>query len=412
MWIQEGKKMLICDDLVKVYSSCVAVNHVNVRLESGKVYAMLGPNGSGKTTLMKMIMGLICPTQGTISINGVPMNERDKARITYMPTENYFYSYMTIKDIVKFYKDFYKDFDEKHFYDLLDKMGLSFTGKVKNMSTGMLAKLKVAVALARHSVITMLDEPLNGIDILAREVITRAIMDNVDEKRIFVISSHLVDELEPIVNGALFMKAGKMVLAGDANELRKANGKSLVDLYKEVYGWGIPYMEQNGQMAYGGTYMPNGQASYGGTYMPNGQMSYAPNGQMSYAPNGQAPYGGTYMPNGQAPYGGTYMPNGQAPYGGAYMPNGQAPYGGAYMPNGQMPYAQNGQVPYGGAYTPNGQAPYGGAYMPNGQAPYTSNESQLSDMPSMDKYSDPYGLGSFNKETASTVSQNDKGGMQ
>ncbi len=246
--------MLICDEVVKRYSSCVAVDHVNMRLEEGGVYAMLGPNGSGKTTLMKMIMGLISPTEGIITINGELMTARDKADITYMPTENYFYSYMTIRDIVSFYKDFYKNFDETHFYDLLNKMGLSFPDKVKNMSTGMLAKLKVAVALARHSAITMLDEPLNGIDILAREVIVRAIMDNADGKRTFIISSHLVDELEHIVNGALFMKNGKLVLAGDANELRRTNGKSLVDLYKEVYGWGIPYGQQMNGMPpmYGG----------------------------------------------------------------------------------------------------------------------------------------------------------------
>ena len=247
--------MLICDDVVKVYRSCVAVDHVNLRLEEGKIYAMLGPNGSGKTTLMKMIMGLISPTQGVISINGVPMTERDKADITYMPTENYFYSYMTIRDIVRFYKDFYKNFNEAHFYDLLGKMGLSFNDKVKNMSTGMLAKLKVAIALARHSKITMLDEPLNGIDILAREVIIRAIVDNIDGKRTFVISSHLVDELEHVVNGALFMKNGKLVLAGDANKLRETNKKSLVELYRDVYGWGIPY----NQPMYGTL---NGQPDY------------------------------------------------------------------------------------------------------------------------------------------------------
>ncbi len=316
--------MLICDEVVKRYSSCVAVDHVNMRLEDGRVYAMLGPNGSGKTTLMKMIMGLIAPTSGTITLDGEMMTPKDKANITYMPTENYFYSYMTIRDVVTFYKDFYKDFDESHFYELLDKMGLSFSDKVKNMSTGMLAKLKVAVALARHSQITMLDEPLNGIDILAREVIVRAIMDNADGKRTFIISSHLVDELEHIVNGALFMKSGKLVLAGDANELRKANGKSLVDLYKEVYGWGIPY----GQPMYGQPMY--GQPMYGQPMY--GQPMY---GQPMYGQpmNGQPMYG--------QPMNGQPM-NGQPMYG--QPVNGQQA---ASQENYHMPEADKYSNPYG-----------------------------------------------------------------
>lgn len=236
--------MLVCDELVKKYYSCVAVDHVNMRLDDGKIYALLGPNGSGKTTMMKMIMGLIKPTEGSITLDGVPLSSESKAHITYMPTENYFYSYMTIRDIVKFYKDFYSDFDENMFWDMLMRMGLQFGDKVKNMSTGMLAKLKIAVALSRNSRIIMLDEPLNGIDILAREVIVNAIAASAGGQRTLVVSSHLVDELEHIVNGALFMKNGKLVLAGDADKLRSANQKSLVELYKEVYGWGgMPYVQ-------------------------------------------------------------------------------------------------------------------------------------------------------------------------
>lgn len=230
--------MLICDDLVKNYHSCVAVSHVNLRLEPGQIYALLGPNGSGKTTLMKIIAGLIKPTGGTVSLDGIPLSFQAKAKITYMPTENYFYPYMTIKDIVTYYKDFYQDFNEKNFYDLLDKMDLHFPDKAKNMSTGMLAKLKIAVAMARDSKIIMLDEPLNGIDIIAREYVVKAITDYTGGEKTVVVSSHLVDDLEPVVTGALFMKTGKMVLAGSAEKMREANHKTLVELYKEVYGWG------------------------------------------------------------------------------------------------------------------------------------------------------------------------------
>ena len=241
---EEEIVMLICDELVKKYYSCVAVDHVNMRLDDGKIYALLGPNGSGKTTMMKMIMGLIKPTEGSITLDGVPISSESKAHITYMPTENYFYSYMTIKDIVKFYKDFYADFNEGMFYDMLMRMGLQFGDKVKNMSTGMLAKLKIAVALSRNSKVVMLDEPLNGIDMVGREVITNASAARAGSGRTIVVSSHLVDELEHIVTGALFMKNGRLVLAGDADKLRNTNQKSLVELYKEVYGWGgMPYVQ-------------------------------------------------------------------------------------------------------------------------------------------------------------------------
>lgn len=230
--------MLICDEVVKKYHSCVAVNHVNVRLDDGRIYALLGPNGSGKTTLMKMIMGLIKPDSGNIVLDGCEISPETKANIVYMPTENYFYPYMYIKDVVNFYKDFYKDFNEQRLYDLMNMMGLRHEDKIKTMSTGMLAKLKVAVALSRDAKVIMLDEPLNGIDILAREVIINSIIANAGGGKTIVISSHLVDELENVVSGALFMKSGEMVLAGDANQIRESNQMTLVDLYKKVYGWG------------------------------------------------------------------------------------------------------------------------------------------------------------------------------
>lgn len=229
--------MIQCNDVVKKYISCTAVNHVTLTMEQGKVYTVLGPNGSGKSTLMKIIVGLIEPNSGSVELDGVRVGAKTKANMVYMPTESYFYPYMKIKDIVKFEEDFYEDFSEDKFFELLQNMHLDFNDKVKNMSTGMLAKLKLAVALARNAKLVMLDEPLNGIDILARETIIEAIKANVDGNRTFLLSSHLVDELEPIVDGAFFMRNGELVLAGDSKELTK-DGKSLVELYKEVYGYG------------------------------------------------------------------------------------------------------------------------------------------------------------------------------
>lgn len=229
--------MLKCENLVKVYSGCRAVDGLNLELDAGRIYALLGPNGSGKSTFMKMVVGLIKPTEGKIYLDGEEISDKTRARITYMPTENYFYNYMRIKDIASFYKDFYNDFDEDRMYGLLDRMELHFDGKVRNMSTGMLAKLKVAVAMARNSRVILLDEPLNGIDIIAREHVMNTITGYNNEDKIIIVSSHLVDELEHAVGGAVFIKDGRVVMAGNTEDIRSYNdNKSLVDLYKEIYG--------------------------------------------------------------------------------------------------------------------------------------------------------------------------------
>ena len=229
--------VLKCENLVKVYSGCRAVDGLNLELDAGRIYALLGPNGSGKSTFMKMVVGLIKPTEGKIYLDGEEISDKTRARITYMPTENYFYNYMRIKDIASFYKDFYNDFDEDRMYGLLDRMELHFDGKVRNMSTGMLAKLKVAVAMARNSRVILLDEPLNGIDIIARVQVMNTITGYNSEDKIIIVSSHLVDELEHAAGGAVFIKDGRVVMAGNTEDIRSYNdNKSLVDLYKEIYG--------------------------------------------------------------------------------------------------------------------------------------------------------------------------------
>ena len=227
--------MLSCEHLTKKYLTTTAVSDLSLEIPKGRVYALLGPNGSGKTTFMKMVAGLTKPTSGTLAFDGDPIGPRSKARVAYMPTEGYFFGYMNGEDVGAYYADFFEDFDRARYREALREMQLPPKTKVRQLSSGMMAKLKIAVTLARTSELIMLDEPLNGIDIIARDQVIDAIMARISPERTFLLSSHLVDELEKIVDHAIFMKSGTKVLEGEASALREERGKNLVELYKEIY---------------------------------------------------------------------------------------------------------------------------------------------------------------------------------
>lgn len=219
----------------KRYMRKQAVKDVSLVLEDGKIYALLGPNGSGKTTFMKMVAGLVKPTSGAIYYNNGEIGVESKKKVAYMSTEPFFYSYMTVKDVGKYYADFFDDFSMKRYEELISRMDLHMEDKAKELSSGLAAKLKIAATLARDAQLYMLDEPLNGVDIIAREQVLHTIVECATEGKTLIISSHLVDELEAIVDSVVFMKQGSVVLSGEAEEVRVERGKSIVDLYKEIY---------------------------------------------------------------------------------------------------------------------------------------------------------------------------------
>lgn len=227
--------MFQCESLTKKYLNTTAVNNLTLEIPRGRVYAMLGPNGSGKTTFMKMIAGLVKPTSGTLIFDGEPIGINSKKRVAYMPTEAYFFGYMSGADVGAYYEDFFWDFDRAAYNEMLEKMQLPPKVKVSKLSSGMMAKLKIAVTLARDSELIMLDEPLNGIDVIARDQVVEAIKAKISPTRTMLLSSHLVDELEKVVDYAVFMKTGDVVLEGASAELIETRKKSLVDMYKEIY---------------------------------------------------------------------------------------------------------------------------------------------------------------------------------
>ncbi|MBC7961276.1 MAG: ABC transporter ATP-binding protein, partial [Vallitaleaceae bacterium] len=215
--------MLQTKDLGKNFSSTIAVKDANITLEAGKIYGLLGPNGSGKSTLMKMIAGLFYPSKGSIEVFGGPVGVASKKHVAYMTTEQYLYDYMSIKMVGEFHQDFYEDFEVDVYERLLDTMNLNKKLKVGSLSSGMAAKLKIAATLSRKAKIYMLDEPLNGIDLIARDEIMSAIIERATPDNTMLISSHLIDEMEKILDEVIFIKNAAIVLMGNAEEIREKN---------------------------------------------------------------------------------------------------------------------------------------------------------------------------------------------
>lgn len=230
--------MLECKNITKKYGSKTAVDSISLTIEPGKIYALLGPNGSGKTTLMKMAIGLVKPTSGDFYYNNEKIGSNSRREIAYMSTEPYFYPWMTAGDVGAYYQDFFEDFSMQKYDDLLERMQLDKSLKVKSLSSGMMAKLKIAVTMARKAKVYLLDEPLNGIDLLARDEIMTSIIDAARDDVAIVISSHLVDELERVIDTAYFIKDAHLVKTSQVEELRFTEGKSIVDEYREIYGQG------------------------------------------------------------------------------------------------------------------------------------------------------------------------------
>ena len=230
--------MLESKELTKKFGAKTAVDGVSVTMESGHIYAMLGPNGSGKTTWMKMAAGLIKPTSGEVTFAGKPVGIESRKEVAYMSTEPYFYAWMSIRDAGKYYEDFFEDFSMERFLNLLHRMELNEKDKIRTLSSGMVAKMKIALTLARDAKVYMLDEPFNGIDLLARDEIRGAILEAAVPEKLLLLSSHLVEEMEAIADRAMFIRQGKLVEVRDLEEMRETDGVSMADRYREIFGHG------------------------------------------------------------------------------------------------------------------------------------------------------------------------------
>lgn len=222
-------------NLTKKYFNKTALDHLSLNIEAGKVVGILGPNGSGKTTLIKILTGLLRQTSGEVLIDGQSVGVGTKSVLSYLPDRNFLYKWMKIEDACNLYKDFYSDFDENKFDELLDFMKLAKTMKIDTLSKGMHEKLNLSLVLSREAKLYILDEPIAGVDPVARDQILNAIINNYNEKSSMLITTHLVRDMEPMFDEVVFLRDGNIVLTGNAEALREEKGMQIDDIYKEVF---------------------------------------------------------------------------------------------------------------------------------------------------------------------------------
>lgn len=222
--------------LTKTYFNKKALNNVNLIIEKSRIVGILGPNGSGKTTLLKILAGILRPSSGEVLIDGHKPGVYTKSIVSYLPDRNFLYDWMKVQDAVDFFKDFYNDFDENRAYKLLDFMKLDKNLKVNTLSKGMKEKLNLTLVLSRNAKVYILDEPIAGVDPVARDQILDAIINNYNEESTMLITTHLVRDMENIFDDVVFLKEGEVYLQGNAEALRAERNMKIDDLYKEIFG--------------------------------------------------------------------------------------------------------------------------------------------------------------------------------
>ena len=221
--------------LSKYYGKKAALNNVSLTLEPGKIIGLLGPNGSGKTTLIKVLNGLLKDVKGEVMIHGQKPGKSTKAIISYLPDDDYFSDWMKAEDAVQLFKDFYKDFDADKASSLMERLSIDPKQRIKTMSKGQKEKFQLSLVMSRNALVYIFDEPIGGVDPAAREVILDIILNNYSEDSLVLISTHLITDIEKIFDEVVFLKEGEIVLHRNVEELRSETGKSVDELFREVF---------------------------------------------------------------------------------------------------------------------------------------------------------------------------------
>lgn len=227
--------ILECKALSKRFGATQALESIELELEGGHIVGLLGPNGSGKTTLIKLCNGLLTPTGGTVRINGMAPGAGTKAIVSYLPERNALPEWMTTAQAVDYYADFFEDFNRDRAKEMIANLGLQENQRIKTMSKGTREKLQLILTMSREAKLYLLDEPIGGVDPATRDYILHTIISNYNPDATVIISTHLITDVEPILDEVIFLREGRVVLYNSVDSIREEKGKSVDELFREVF---------------------------------------------------------------------------------------------------------------------------------------------------------------------------------
>ena len=230
-----GPGLIEVTGLTKSYRSTPALRDYNLSLESGHIVGLMGPNGCGKTTLLKILAGVLSDYEGTVTIDGHAPGVATKAIVSYLPDADFLNTDWTAADAIRVYSTFFADFDADKAASMIDFFGLPTDRRLSEMSKGMGEKLRIALMMSRRARVYLLDEPISGVDPAAREIILDGVLRDFESDSLMLISTHLIADVEPIVDSVVFLKDGRLLLAGDADDLRQTHSTSLDALFRKEY---------------------------------------------------------------------------------------------------------------------------------------------------------------------------------
>ena len=229
-------KILTCEHLTKLYTKDkTALDNVDLSINFGRIVGLLGPNGSGKTTLMKLANGLLQPSAGSIQIAGMAPGPDTKSLVSYLPDADWLPDGMQVGELVEMFTDFYADFDAAKANEMLARLNLAPKARLKTLSKGNKEKVQLVLAMSRSAKLYLLDEPIGGVDPAARDYILNTIISNYSTDATVIISTHLIEDIEPVLDEAVFLKDGKIFAHRGVDEIRETEGKSVDAYFREVF---------------------------------------------------------------------------------------------------------------------------------------------------------------------------------
>lgn len=224
-----------CMGLTKSYGGKLALNQIYLNLERGRIIGLLGPNGSGKSTLIKLMNGLLKPSAGEIMIDGQRPGIDSKAKISYLPERTYLPGGMKVIEVVQYFQDFYADFRVERAYDMLSRLQIPPNERLKNLSKGMKEKVQLVLVMSRDAQLYVLDEPIAGVDPASRDYILHTVLNNYNRNATILLSTHLISDVERILDEVVFIKYGNIILQAPAEQIRAREGKSIDRFFREVF---------------------------------------------------------------------------------------------------------------------------------------------------------------------------------